>query len=209
VRRLLTHPLSHLNNPTQSLKQAERLVRGQAVLVQQREDLVNDSVLCFGEEAWLRKRRLEDFLHRVIITLRALDTKTKKPRQVPMTPQVRATLIELSKVRDIAHKHVFVYQRNPVGEVKTAFKTARRKAGIENLHFHDLRHCAATNLRRAGVDMTTAMQIIGHKSPLMWKRYNSVAETDLLTAANKLNTYLLNTVITPADSSEAVEVVSA
>ena len=96
-------------------------------------------------------------LHRGIITLRAVDTKTNKPRQVPMTPQVKATLIELSKVRDIAHKHVFVYQRNPVREVKTAFRTACRKAGIENFRFHDLRHCAATNLRRAGVDTTTAM----------------------------------------------------
>lgn len=148
-------------------------------------------------------------LHRGIITLRGVDTKTNKPRQVPMTPQVKTTLVELSKVRDIAHKHVFVYQRNPVREVKTTFRTACRKAGIENLRFHDLRHCAATNLRRAGVDTTTAMQIIGHKSPLMWKRYNSVAESDLLTAANKLNTYLSNTVITPADSSEVVQFVSA
>lgn len=148
-------------------------------------------------------------LHRGIITLRGVDTKTNKPRQVPMTPPVKVTMIELSKVRDIAHKHVFVYQRNPVREVKTAFKTACKKAGIADLRFHDLRHCAATNLRRAGVDTTTAMQIIGHKSPLMWKRYNSVAESDLLVAANKLNTYLSNTVITPADSSECVEVVSA
>lgn len=148
-------------------------------------------------------------LHRGIITLRGVDTKTNKPRQVPMTPQVKATLLELAKVRDIAHKHVFVYHRNPVGEVKTAFKTACRKAGIENLRFHDLRHCAATNLRRAGVDTTTAMQIIGHKSPLMWKRYNSVAESDLLVAANKLNTYLSNTLITPADSSEVAKIVSA
>jgi hypothetical protein len=37
-----------------------------------------------------------------------------------MTPQVKATLLELSKVRDLTHKHVFVYQRNPVREVKTA-----------------------------------------------------------------------------------------
>lgn len=148
-------------------------------------------------------------LHRGIITLRAVDTKTNRPRQVPMTPQVKAMLSELSRVRDIAHKHVFVYQRNPVLEVKTAFRTACRKAEIENLRFHDLRHCAATNLRRAGVDTTTAMQIIGHKSPLMWKRYNSVAESDLLAAANKLNTYLANTVITPADSDDCVEVVSA
>ncbi|MBX3348865.1 MAG: site-specific integrase [Nitrospira sp.] len=148
-------------------------------------------------------------LHRGIITLRAVDTKTNKPRQVPMTAQVKATLIELSRVRDIGHKHVFVYQRNPMREVKTAFKTACRRAGIENLRFHDLRHCAATNLRRAGVDTTTAMQIIGHKSPLMWKRYNSVAESDLLAAASKLQTYHSNTVITPADSLETAESISA
>jgi hypothetical protein len=51
-----------------------------------------------------------------------------------------------------------------------------------------------------------AMQIIGHKSPLMWKRYNSVAESDLLQAANKLSSYLSNTVIAPADSSETIQV---
>ena len=148
-------------------------------------------------------------LHRGIITLRGIDTKTNKARQVPMTPQVKGTLVELSKVRDLAHKHVFVYHRNPVREVKTAFRTACRKAGIANLRFHDLRHCAATNLRRAGVDTTTAMQIIGHKSPLMWKRYNSVAESDLIAAANKLSTYHSNTLITPANSDDPVRVASA
>jgi integrase len=100
-------------------------------------------------------------------------------------------LVELTKVRDLGHRYVFVYQRLPMREVKTAFRTACKKAGIENLRFHDLRHCAATNLRRAGVDTTTAMQIIGHKSHYMWKRYNAVA--DLVAAANKLQTYLSNT----------------
>ncbi len=148
-------------------------------------------------------------LHRSMITLRAVDTKTNKPRQVPMTPQVKTTLSQLTKVRDITHKYVFAYKRKPVRQVKRAFKTACRQAGIDNLRFHDLRHCAATNLRRAGIDTTTAMQIIGHKSPLMWKRYNSMAESDLLTAANKLNTYLSNTVITPVDSTDPVQNVSA
>jgi hypothetical protein len=46
------------------------------------------------------------------------------------------------------------------------------------------------------------MQIIGHKSPLMWKRYNNVVESDLIAAASRLNTYLSNTGITPDDSSE-------
>ena len=119
-----------------------------------------------------------------------------------MTAPIKATLTGLSKIRDLAHKSAFVYNRNPVKGIKTAFRTACKKAMIADFHFHDLRHCAATNLRRAGVDTTTAMQIIGHKSPLMWKRYNSVAESDLIAAAKKLNTYLSNTVITPDDSKE-------
>jgi integrase len=59
-------------------------------------------------------------LQRGIITLRGVDTKTNRPRQVPMTAPVKATLTGLSKVRDLAHKYVFVYNRNPVREVKTA-----------------------------------------------------------------------------------------
>ncbi len=38
-------------------------------------------------------------LQRGIITLRGVDTKTNKPRQVPMTAPVKATLTELSTVR--------------------------------------------------------------------------------------------------------------
>jgi integrase len=85
-----------------------------------------------------------------------------------------------------------------------------KKVGIRGFRFHDLRHCAATNLRRAGVDTATAMQIVGHKSDKMWKRYNAIAETDLLDAAKKLNTYLqTNTLITPTSSAENPTFVTA
>jgi integrase len=82
--------------------------------------------------------------------------------------------------------------------VKRSFHTAVREAGIQNFRFHDLRHCAATNLRRAGIDTVTAMRLVGHKSEKMHKRYNSVSEADLTQAANRLDFYLSNTVITPA-----------
>jgi len=148
-------------------------------------------------------------LQRHMITLRSIDTKTGRPRQVPMTPAVRTVLTDLAKVRVLGHKFVFMYQQEPVKEIRTAFRTACQKAGVTDLRFHDLRHCAATNLRRAGIDTTTAMQIIGHKSAHMWNRYNTVAESDLLAAANKLNTYLSNTPITPTDSADQVKNVSA
>jgi integrase len=125
-------------------------------------------------------------IQRGFINLRSLDTKTKEPRAVPMTPQVRQLFISLSKVRSLAHKQVFLYKGRPIRRITRSFNTAKRKAGVEDFRFHDLRHCAATNLRRAGVDTVTAMRMVGHKSEKMHKRYNSVSEIDLTVAANKL-----------------------
>ena len=129
-------------------------------------------------------------LGRGFIKLRAVDTKTKEPRLVPITPLVRQSLMELARVRSLGTRRVFLYQGKPLSGIKRAFQTAVRKAGIEDFKFHDLRHCAATNLRRAGVDTVTAMKIVGHKSDRMHRRYNSISEQDLVSAAAKLNTYL-------------------
>lgn len=102
-----------------------------------------------------------------------------------------------------------MYHQHPVRKVKTVYKTACKKAGRGVLRFHNLRHCAETNLRQAGVDTTTPMQIIGHKSLscgygiTLWLKLAWVA------AANKLHTYLSTTVLTPANIDETVHGISA
>ncbi len=162
----------------------------------------------FGEIVQLTWERVD--LQRGFITLRSIDTKTKKPRQIPLTPAVRIALSDLSKVRRLHTNHVFLYEGQPVKGIDTAFRTAKKVAGVMNFRFHDLRHCAATNLRRAGVDTATAMKIVGHKSERMWQRYNSIEEKDLLSAAGKLNSYLeSNTVITPAGLPASVNSITA
>ena len=133
-------------------------------------------------------------LQRGFITLSERDTKNGESRLVPITSCVRQVMTELFKVRSLLTNKVFLYNGRSVGSVKKAFKTALKEAGIQNFRFHDLRHCAATNLRRAGVDTVTAMKIVGHKSKKMYKRYNNVNEEDLLKASAKLNT-----LITPAN----------
>ena len=142
-------------------------------------------------------------LRRGFINLRPQDTKTSKSRLVPMTPSVRECLTRLSKVRTLSTNRVFLYDGRPIREIKRAFHTALRKAQIANFRFHDLRHCAATNLRRAGVDTVTAMKIVGHRSEKMHRRYNNVSEADLLSAASKINTYL-----TPTDSTLQANAIS-
>jgi len=69
-------------------------------------------------------------------------------------------------------------------------RTAVRHAVIKDFRFQDLRHCAASNLRRDWVDTATAGKIVGHNSEKMWKRYNAIEDSDLSSAARKLNTYL-------------------
>ena len=136
-------------------------------------------------------------IKRGFITLRSLDTKTRTARQVPMTPDVKVTLQGLAKVRTLttaateaASRHVFTYEGKPLQRISRSFKTALKYAGITDFRFHDLRHCASTNLRRAGVDTATAMKIVGHKSEKMWKRYNAIEERDLTQAAQKVHKYL-------------------
>ena len=115
---------------------------------------------------------------------------TKTARQVPMTPDVRVTLQQLAKARRLTARHVFIYAGRPLQRVTRSFKAALRDAGIEEFRFHGLRHCASTNLRRAGVDTATAMKIVGHKSEKRWKRYNAIDEEDLTRAAKTLNRYI-------------------
>jgi len=49
---------------------------------------------------------------------------------------------------------------------------------------------AITNMRRAGIDPLTIMQISVHKTMVCFTRYNSFREEDLRAAVEKSNTHL-------------------
>ena len=172
-------------------------------------------ILIVAYQLGMRQREILDLtwdrvdLQRGVIKLRGSDTKTKEGRVIPLTPPVKNLLGELRRVRQLHCPFVFQYEGRSIQWVKRGFRNACRRAGIEDFRFHDLRHCAATNLRRAGVDTLTAMTIIGHKSENMYRRYNSVSEADLSQAMGKLDSYLSNTYVTPALDAPPSKSVSA
>jgi hypothetical protein len=55
--------------------------------------------------------------------------------------------------------------------------------------FHDLRRSAVLNIKRAGVQDTIAMAIIGHKTRSVFDRNNIVDESHLGNAVDKLTDY--------------------
>jgi len=57
---------------------------------------------------------------------------------------------------------------------RSAWRTLTRKAGLPGFRFHDLRHCAITQLAENGTSDSTIMAIAGHVSHRMLERYSHV-----------------------------------
>ena len=73
-----------------------------------------------------------------------------------------------------------------VCKIDEAWRRACQRAGYPKRHFHDLRRTAARNLLRAGVPEHWAMQLCGHKSPEVFRRYAITSEADLKEAVGRL-----------------------
>jgi len=134
-----------------------------------------------GEVLGLRWDQVD--LKNRVIHLEAADTKTQEKREVPLSKTLVGLLQGVPKT--LGSPYVFTFKGKAVRSVKTAFRKACRKAGIKDFRFHDLRHCAVTNLRKAGVSDTVIMSISGHKTYAMFKRYNRIDRSDRLDAMVK------------------------
>lgn len=66
--------------------------------------------------------------------------------------------------------------------IQGCVKRATTALGVGHLHFHDLRHSAASAMINAGIDLYTVGGVLGHKSALSTKRYSHLA-TQTLAAA--------------------------
>jgi len=77
----------------------------------------------------------------------------------------------------------------PIKSIRRVWATACKKAGIPGSIVHDFRTTAVRNLVRAGVPERVAMQMTGHKTRSILERCNIVNESDLETAAQRLNEF--------------------
>lgn len=72
-------------------------------------------------------------------------------------------------------------------EIKRAWKTAKRKAEIENFRFHDIRHTVATRLVNAGVPLPTVQKVMTHSDITTTMRYVHTPSEELYKAMEVLN----------------------
>ena len=78
----------------------------------------------------------------------------------------------LKQLEPKASGFVFTYNGHQIKCVKTSFNTARNKAQLEDVRFHDLRHTFASRLVQGSIPLYEVMKMTGHKSLEMVQRYS-------------------------------------
>ena len=103
------------------------------------------------------------------------ETKNGTKRDVPLSPKAREALIRMGvKTKG----PVFLYCADGL---KSTWRFMLLKLGIENLHFHDLRHEAISRLFELdSLDMMEVASISGHKSLSMLRRYTHLKAARLV-----------------------------
>lgn len=101
------------------------------------------------------------------------DTKNGENRMIPLSPVALHLLGKLP--RNVSGK-VFLMKAD---SITRAFDRCCKKADIENLRFHDLRHEATSLFFELGFNIMEVSSITGHKDLAMLKRYTHLRAEDL------------------------------
>jgi integrase len=186
-------------NRTLTQEEFQELLRNCAVHLQPLVKLAYLTGMRYGEIRGLRWDQVD--LKNRVITLEAADTKTQEKREIPLAD----TFVQLFQriPRTLGCPNVFTYMGQPIGTIKTAFTMACRRAGIKDFRFHDLRHCAVTNLRKAGVSDSVIMSISGHKTDAVFRKYDRVDRDDRKNALQRVES-LIDTGMTLVENHAAL-----
>jgi integrase len=113
-----------------------------------------------------------------LITIHHTNTKSKKIKRIFINAKLKEVFRGL-RLKSGGSDYVFNYLDTD-GQVKPylhhnslsrAFEKACKRAGIEGLRFHDLRHTAATRMIERGVSIVAVSKILGHANIATTMRY--------------------------------------
>lgn len=104
-------------------------------------------------------------------TLHLRDTKNGRPRLVPLPAEARNIKLPIALTID---------------ELRKGFDRARARAGMRDVHFHDLRHTYASWLVQSGAPLVAVRDLLGHSSLAVTSRYAHLATADLQRAVGAI-----------------------
>lgn len=117
------------------------------------------------------------------------ETKNGTRRRVPLAGLGLELLKEHAKVRRLDSPLLFpgnIHKDKPI-DLRTPFENALKAAGINDFHFHDLRHCTASYLIMNGASLGEIAEILGHRTLSMVQRYAHLSESHISNVVGSMN----------------------
>lgn len=130
-----------------------------------------------------------------LIRVRPESSKGKRHREIPIDEVAREVLSELPRSIDCP----YVFWNPDTGDVrkelKTAWLSAVKRAGIKDFRFHDLRHTFASRLVQREASLVAVKDLLGHSDIKTTMRYSHLAPSDLRRAISLLDSPKITTQI--------------
>jgi integrase len=117
------------------------------------------------------------------------ETKNGERRRVPLSGPALELLQQHSKVRRLDTPLLFPSAKHPDQpiDLRRPFNNALERAGINDFHWHDLRHCTASYLAMNGANLAAIAEILGHKTLSMVKRYSHLSDGHVSSVVESMN----------------------
>src|SRR5271157_379379 len=110
--------------------------------------------------------------------------KNREDRLVVLNRVARAVVEEM---RGVHPEYVFSYKGKPLTRMlNSAWKKARKRAGLPQVRVHDLKHTFGRRLRAAGVSFEDRQDLLGHRSGKITTHYSAPELSRLIEAAEKV-----------------------
>lgn len=99
--------------------------------------------------------------------------KGDKERTIPLLPEA---VKSMGASKDIGY---IFHHWNDLSKYTKAFKVIARACGIEDVHFHHLRHTAATQMVESGIDLAYVQEMLGHSAISTTQIYTKIVQKTL------------------------------
>ena len=109
-------------------------------------------------------------------------TKTKYDRYIPISGALKRVLEGINR----EYVYVFSYRGKKLSNFRESFKTACKRAGLNDLRVHDLRHVFASKMVMSGTSLYITGELLGHRTPQMTMRYAHLAPYTLKKAVDEV-----------------------
>jgi len=167
----LKNPVENVTKPKVNKGRERRLEEGEEEKLLDAATQIFRPVISFAVETGMRREEIASLTwERVDLKKRIAflpETKNGEARSVPLSPAALALLARLPK------PHAGSVFRMSASAMTQAMEAARKRAGIADLRFHDLRHEATSRFfEHTDLDVMEIKTITGHRSLQMLARYS-------------------------------------